>query len=89
MSYLDQTRILVAKREDEPYPTIIGAMSMTTWEIVPQEHFDAWKIRMAKDYFDDDWTAYDYVEAVIEIPWQTLKALFPRVIRPTVVPDPT
>lgn len=89
MSYLDQTKILVAKREDEEYPFIIAAMSMTTWEVVPQEDFDAWKIRMAKDYFEDDWTAYDYVEAIIEVPIATLQALFPAVIIPKVVPEPT
>ena len=76
MSYLDKTRLLVAKREDEDSPMVIGAMPQSTWEIIPPEDWDAWKRKTAEQFFDADWTAYDYIEVVITIPVGQLAAMF-------------
>jgi hypothetical protein len=72
----DKTRLLVAKREDEDYPMVIAAMAETTWEIIPVEDWDEWKRKRAEEYFDSDWTAYDYIEVVITIPNADLLAMF-------------
>ena len=74
--YMDQTRLVVAKREDEKYPLIIAAMPQSTWEIIPVEEWDEWKRERARAFLDDDWTAYDYIEVVITIPTSRLAAMF-------------
>lgn len=76
MSYLDKTRLLVAKREDESYPMVIAAMPQSTWEIIPPEEWDAWKRKRGEEMFSDDWTAYDYIEVIATIPNAQLAALF-------------
>lgn len=76
MSYYEQTRLLVAKREDEEMPYVIAAMPQSTWEVYDPAEYDDWKRNQAKRFFDADWTAYDYVEVIITIPEQQLKDLF-------------
>jgi len=84
--YLDKTRLLVAKREDEKWPMVIGAMPQSTWEIIPPEDWDEWKRKTAEKFFDADWTAYDFIEVVITIPSEQLAALFDaREIAPTTI----
>lgn len=72
----DKTRLLVAKRFDENYPMIIGAMTESTWEILPVEDWDEWKRKRAMEYFDADWTEYEYVEVIVTIPNSQLADLF-------------
>jgi hypothetical protein len=74
--YLDKTRLLVAKREDEDAPYIIGAMPQTTWEVFDPEEYDEWKRKTAERFFDADWTAYDYIEVVMVFPNKSLADLF-------------
>lgn len=76
MTYLDEVVLLVAKREDEEDPYVIGCMPRTTWEVYAIEEWDEWKRETAKRFFDADWTAYDYTEAVITLQPEHLKALF-------------
>jgi hypothetical protein len=76
MTYLDKTRLLVAKREDEDYPYIIAAMPQSTWEVFDVEEWDKWKRDQAKRFFDADWTAYDYIEVVMTFPNSALAGLF-------------
>lgn len=84
--YFDQTRLLVAKREDEESPMVIGAYPQTTWEIVPEEDFDSWKRDTAEAFFGPDWTAYDFIEVIVTIPQQQLAAMFKaREVTPTEV----
>lgn len=75
-NYLDKTRLLVAKREDEQYPMVIAAMPQSTWEIIPPEDWDAWKRKRGEEMFDRDWTAYDYIEVIVTIPNKDLAAMF-------------
>ena len=74
--YYDKTRLIVAKREDEEVPMVIAAMPQTTWEVIPVDEWDEWKRKRAEAFFDADWTAYDYIEVVVTIPWQQLAELF-------------
>lgn len=84
--YMDKTRLLVAKREDERFPMIVAAMPETTWEIIPPDEWDEWKRKAGERMFDRDWTAYDYIEVVITIPSAQLAELFEaREITPTSV----
>lgn len=84
--YLDKTYLLVAKREDEHYPMVIGAMPFSTWEIIAPDEWDAWKRKRGKEAFSDDWTAYDYVEVIVTIPNAQLAALFAaREITPSAI----
>ncbi len=76
MSYLDKTRLLVAKREDEECPLVIAAMPNSTWEVMHPEEWDRWKREQAAAAFDDDWTAYDYIEVVITIAVGQLASMF-------------
>lgn len=90
MSYLDQTRLLVAKREDEDSPMIVGAYPQSTWEVVPDEDFDRWKRETAESFFGPDWTAYDYLEVVMTFPASKLCAMFEaREIVPASMTRPT
>lgn len=83
-SYNDKTRLLVAKREDETTPMIIGAFPMSTWEIIPPEEYDELKRTQAEQFFNDDWTLYDYIEVVVTIPCEQLEAMFEaREVVPT------
>lgn len=81
--YDDKVRLLVAKREDEDIPYVIAAFPMSTWEIIPPEDWDSWKRERAEAFFDADWTAYDYVEAVVTIPWRDLAQLFAVTVTAT------
>jgi hypothetical protein len=84
--YLDKTRLLVAKREDEKYPLVIAAMPESTWEVIPPEDWDVWKRKRGEEMFDRDWTAYDYIEVIVTIPNAQLAAMFDaREITPVAV----
>lgn len=84
--FYDKTRLLVAKREDERYPMIIGAMPESTWEVIPPEDWDQWRRKRGEEHFSDDWTAYDYIEVIVTIPNAQLAAMFDaRQIEPTSV----
>lgn len=84
--YLDKTRLLVAKREDEDYPLVIAAMPESTWEVIPPEDWDAWKRKRGEEMFDRDWTAYDYIEVIVTIPNAFLASMFAaREVVPTSV----
>lgn len=74
--YLDKTYLLVAKREDEHYPLVIGAMPASTRGIIFPEEWDAWKRKRGEEMFNDDWTAYDYIEVIVTIPNAQLAELF-------------
>lgn len=88
--YLDKVRLLVAKREDEDWPLVIAAMPESTWEVIPPEDWDKWKREASERMFDDDWTAYDYIEVVAEIPNATLAKMFEaREIQVSAVEDRT
>jgi hypothetical protein len=82
--YMDKTRLVVAKRQDEEFPMIIGAIAESTWEIISEEDWNKWKQEMAEKYFDADWTAYDYIDVIMSYPNDKLTALFEaRNIVPT------
>jgi hypothetical protein len=82
----DRTRLLVAKREDEDSTMIVAAMPESTWEIIPPEEWDELMRKRAREFFDDDWTAYDYMEIVVTILQSELLAIFKaREIRPSCV----
>jgi hypothetical protein len=83
--YFDRTRILIAKRQDEEHPMVIACMPESTWEIISIEEWDEWKRNQAQEFFSSDWTSYDYVEAVITIPNETLADLFSSREIPVVV----
>jgi hypothetical protein len=82
----DKTRLVVAKRHDEKYPMVVAAMSESTWEIFDPEEWDRWRNKRAQEYFDADWTEYEYIEVVVTIPSADLAALFDaREMTPTSV----
>lgn len=74
--YYDKTRLLFARMEGERYALCVGAISQSTWEIVPPEDWDRIKREMGEKWLGPDWTAYDYVEVVVTIPAAQISALF-------------
>ena len=74
--YMDKIRLVVAKRQDETYPMIIGGIAESTWEVIPEEDWNKWKQEMAEKYFDADWTAYDYIDVIMSFPTEQLAPLF-------------
>jgi hypothetical protein len=76
MSYLDKTRLIVARLEGEKWPIVVGAIAQSTWEIIPPDEWDRIKRELAEKWLGPDWTAYDFIEVVITIPAGDLAALF-------------
>lgn len=76
MSYLDKTRLIVARLEGEKWPIVVGAIAQSTWEIIPPDEWDRIKRELSEKWLGPDWTAYDYIEVVITIPAGDLAALF-------------
>jgi hypothetical protein len=84
--YYDRTRMIVARMEGEKYPCVVGAVSQSTWEIIPPDEWDRIKRELAEKWLGPDWTAYDYVEIVVTVPCAQLNALFDATeITPTKV----
>jgi hypothetical protein len=56
-------------------PVVIGAMDMTTWEILPPEETDAVFAEM-KRKFSPDWGQYEWREVEIDVSAEALRAAF-------------
>lgn len=76
MSYIDKTRLVLARMEGEDWPLVIGAVSETTWEIIPPDDWDKTRREMAEKWLGPDWTAYDFVEVVMTYPAEKFRLLF-------------
>lgn len=74
--YLDKVRLIAARMEGEKCPSIIGAIAETTWEIIPPEDWDRVRNELAEKWLGPDWTAYDFIEVIVEIPNANLAAMF-------------
>jgi hypothetical protein len=48
--YMEKTMLLVAKREDEDYPMVIGAMPRSTWEVFDIEEWDRVEARSGEAF---------------------------------------
>lgn len=82
--HLVKTRLLVARMEGEEFPYVIAAMPMSLWEHIPPDEWDAWRRERAHDAFNSEWTAYEYIEVVMEFPAGELSKMFDaREIQPT------
>jgi hypothetical protein len=83
MAYDDKTRLVVAKRYDEDVPLVIAAMPMSTWEIIGEDEWLAWRSKRAKESLSDGAENYELIEVVMDFPASELAAMFPAEIKPT------
>lgn len=68
------------------YSQIVFGFPETTWEIMPPEEWDALKRKLCAEWLGPDWTAYEFTEAILEVPQRTLDGLFSPSIQATVRP---
>lgn len=72
----DKTRLVVAKREDEDYPFVIGGVAESSSEIIGQDDWDEMKREWAEKWLGPDVGAYEFVEIVVTIKSAHLAELF-------------
>lgn len=73
--YAERTRLIVANLPGDDMPMIVAAMPMSTWEVVPEDEYDAWKRTRLTEALAD-WSTYDVIEVVMSYPQSKLVEMF-------------
>lgn len=78
-------RVIVAQEPGHPYAFVVSGISEDTWGIIPPEEWDEHKREICEKWLGPDWTMFDFVEAVLDIPQDALDGLFSAAVPVTKV----
>jgi hypothetical protein len=79
-------RVVIAKEPGHNWPFIVYGISEDTWGVMPPEEWDDMKRKMCEEWCGPDWTINDFAEAVLDVPYDALRALFSPAIPVNLAP---